>query len=317
MSSKKIIAVFGATGAQGGGLARAILNDANSQFAVRAVTRDVTSEKAKELSRMGVELVTADIDDPASMQKALEGAYGAYFVTFYWAHFSPEKEKTEAQHMAETAHVAGLQHVIWSTLEDTRQYVPLYDDRMPTLMGKYKVPHFDGKGESDHFFTDLGVPTTFLRASFYWDNFIHFGAGPKKGPDGKHYLTFPLDNKTMAGIASEDIGKCAYGIFKKGKELVGKTVGVAGEYVDGPDMAAAMSKAVGQEVIYNNVTPDAYRAFGFPGADDLGNMFQFYRDFEEELNTIRDVSYSKELNPELKNFDEWLRENAKKIPLEP
>lgn len=207
MSSKKIIVVFGATGAQGGGLVRAILSDPNSEFAVRAVTRDVNSDKAKELADLGAQLVSADIDDPASMRKALDGAYGAYFVTFYWAHFSPEKEMTQAQHMAEAAKAAGLQHVIWSTLEDTRHSVPLHDDTMPTLMEKYKVPHFDAKGESDKFFRDLGVPTTFLRASFYWDNFVFFGAGPKKGADGKLYLTFPLDDKKMAGIASEDIGK--------------------------------------------------------------------------------------------------------------
>jgi uncharacterized protein YbjT (DUF2867 family) len=183
-------------------------------------------------------------------------------------------------------------------------------------MEKYKVPHFDAKGESDKFFTDLGVPTTFLRASFYWDNFIYFGAGPKKGPDGKLYLTFPLDDKKMGGIAAEDIGKCAYGIFKRGKELIGKTVGIAGEHLTGKEMAEAISKAVGQEVIYNNVTPDTYRSFGFPGADDLGNMFQFYRDFEKDVNGVRDISFSKELNPELKNFNQWLEENAKKIPLE-
>ena len=316
MPSKKIIAVFGATGAQGGGLVRAILNDPESEFTVRAITRDVNSDKAKELERLGAELVTADIDDPASMQKALEGAYGAYFVTFYWAHFSPEKEKTEAENMAKAAKAAGLQHVIWSTLEDTRELVPLTDNRMPTLMGKYKVPHFDAKGESDKFFRELGVPTTFLRASFYWDNFIYFGAGPKKGPDGKLYLTFPLDDKKMGGIAAEDIGKCAYGIFKKGKDLIGKTVGIAGEHLTGKEMADAMSKAIGQEVLYNNVTPDTYRSFGFPGADDLGNMFQFYRDFEKEVNGVRDVAFSKQLNSELKNFNQWLAENGKKIPLE-
>jgi len=316
MPSKKIITVFGATGAQGGGVARAILNDTNSEFAVRAVTRDVNSDKSKALAQLGAELVEADIDDPASMEKALQGAYGAYFVTFYWVHFSPEKETAEAHNMAKAAKAAGLKHVIWSTLEDTREWVPLNDKRMPTLMGKYKVPHFDGKGESDKFFTELGVPTTFLRASFYWENFIYFGAGPKKGPDGKQYLTFPLDDKTMAGIASEDIGKCAYGIFKRGNELIGKTVGIAGEYLTGQQMAEAMTKATGQEILYNNVTPDTYRSFGFPGADDLGNMFQFYRDFEKELNTIRDVSFSKQLNPELQTFNEGLAENAKKIPLE-
>src|SRR5436853_2009388 len=109
---------------------------------------------------------------------------------------------------------------------------------------------------------DAGVPATFLRASFYWENFIYFGSGPKKGPDGKLYLTFPLDDKKMAGIASEDIGKCAYGVFKKGDELLGKTVGVAGEHLSGNDMAALMSNAMGKEILYNNVTPDTYRSFG-------------------------------------------------------
>ena len=314
--AKKIIAVFGATGAQGGGLARAILNDKQSEFSVRAITRDPSSDKAKELARLGAEVVAADIDDSASMKKALDGAYGAYFVTFFWTHFSPEKEYGEAKGMAEAAKAAGLKHVIWSTLEDTRNWVPLDDDRMPTLQGKYKVPHFDSKGEADKLFTELGVPTTFLRVSFYWDNFIYFGSGPKKGPDGKLYLTFPLDDKKMAGIAAEDIGKCAYGIFKAGPELIGKTIGIASDHLTGTELATAFAKALGKEVLYNNVTPETYRGFGFPGADDLGNMFQFYRDFEKDVNKVRDIGLSKRLNPELKLFNQWLAENANRIPLD-
>lgn len=312
--AKKIITVFGATGAQGGGLCNSILSDKQSEFAVRAVTRDAGSDKAKALKDRGAEVVEADVDDKASVLKSLEGAYGAYFVTFFWAHFSAEKEIAEAQTFAECAKEAKLKHVIWSTLEDTRKFVPLDSNQMPTLHGKYKVPHFDGKGEGDHFFTDLQVPTTFFRASFYWDNFIYFGSGPQKGEDGKYYLTFPLDDKKMAGIASEDIGKCAYGIFKD-PSLIGKVVGVAGEHVSGEEMASAMSKALNIPVVYNNVSPDTYRSFGFPGADDLGNMFQFYRDFEKECNAVRSVEASKKLNPELKSFNEWLRENASRIPV--
>ena len=314
--SKKIIAVFGATGAQGGGLARAILNDPNREFSVRAITRDSTSDKAQSLARLGAEVVSADIDDPASIQRVLQGAYGAYFVTFFWAHFSPEKEKTEARNFVEAAKASQLQHIIWSTLEDTRQWVPLTDNRMPTLMEHYKVPHFDAKGESDNLFLEAGLPVTFLRASFYWDNFIHFGSGPKKGADGKFYLTFPLDDKKMAGIAAEDIGKCAYGILKQGPSLAGKTIGVAGEHLSGQEMAAALSKALHQEVIYNNVTPDTYRGFGFPGSDDLGNMFQFYRDFEKDVNEVRSVSASRALNPALQSFGQWLEKNAALIPLD-
>jgi uncharacterized protein YbjT (DUF2867 family) len=316
MTQKKVIVVFGATGAQGGGLVKAILNDPNSEFSVRAVTRNAGSAKAIELQQSGAELVEANIDDKDSMKKALAGAYGAYFVTFFWDHFSPEKEIAEARQMAEAAKDAGIQHAIWSTLEDVRTFVPLDDNSIPTLHGKYKVPHFDGKGESDHFFSDAGVPTTYLLPSFYWDNFIYFGAGPKRGADGKLALTFPMGNKKMAGIAAADIGKCAYGIFKKGKEMIGKRIGIAGEHLTCTEMADAMSKALNQDVKYQEVTADQYRGFGFPGADDLGNMFQFYRDFDEVCNTTRDVNFSKQLNPELQNFDQWLAQNANKIPLD-
>jgi uncharacterized protein YbjT (DUF2867 family) len=316
MATKKIITVFGATGAQGGGLAHAILNNAGSEFSVRAVTRDPGSDKAKELAALGAEVVAANIDNPDSVQKALQDAYGAYFVTFFWAHYSPEKEKAEAAIYANAAKAAGVKHVIWSTLEDTRDYIPLSDNRMPTLMGKYKVPHFDGKGESDILFTELGIPTTFLRASFYWDNFIFFGSGPKKDANGKLALTLPLGESKMAGIAAEDIGKCALGIFKKGKELIGKTVGVAGEQLTGKQMAAALSKVLGQEVYYNGIPAAVFRGFGFPGAEDLGNMFQFYDEFEKELNEIRDVNFSRELNPALQTFDQWLEKNAKRIPID-
>jgi len=218
--------------------------------------------------------------------------------------------------MAAAAKHAGLQHVIWSTLEDTRKFVPLTDNRMPTLMGRYKVPHFDSKGESDHLFTDAGVPVTFLVTSFYWENFIHFGMGPKKGPDGALGITFPLGDKRLSSIASNDIGKCAQGVFKKGRELVGKTVGIAGEHLTGAQMAAAFTKALGRQVRYNDVSPEAYRGFGFPGAEDLGNMFQFDRDFEAACVAARSVEAARALNPSLQTFDQWLAANKTRIPLE-
>jgi uncharacterized protein YbjT (DUF2867 family) len=316
MSEKKLITVFGATGSQGSGLVHAILEDSNSEFSVRAVTRDPSSDKAKALSEAGAEVVKGDIDNYESIKKALDGAYGAYFVTFFWDHFSPEKEYKQAEDFAKAAEEAGLEHVIWSTLEDVRNWVPLDDDRMPTLQEKYKVPHFDAKGESDHHFTDRGVPATFLMASFYWDNMIHFGAGPQRGEDGKLALSFPLGNKKMAGISSDDIGKCAYGIFKTGTELVGEHIGVAGEHLTISEMASQLTEALGEEVVYNEVTPEQYRGFGFPGADDLGNMFQFYRDFDEVCNKTRDVARSKKLNPDIKSFREWLKIYSDQIPID-
>jgi len=315
MSARKIIVVTGATGAQGGGLARAILQDPHGEFAVRALTRKVDSPKAKELAALGAEVVAADVDDAASLRRAYDGAYGAFCVTFFWDHFSAEREVVEARKMAEAAKAAGLQHVIWSTLEDTRRWVPLDDPRMPTLHGKYKVPHFDGKGESDHLFTDAGVPTTFLLTSFYWDNFIHLGLGPKKGPDGRYAITLPMGDKKLPGIAAPDIGACAYGIFHKGRGLIGKTVGIAGGHLTGAQMADGLTRALGVPVDYHSVTPEAYRGFGFPGADDLGNMFQFKRDFEAYFCGARSLDFSRSLNPELQDFDTWLARNKARIPL--
>ena len=313
--AKKTIAVVGATGAQGGGLVRAILADPNGGFAARAVTRDAASEKAGALAARGAEVVSASVDDTVSLKKAFEGAYGAYCVTFFWDHLSPERELAQARALAQAAKDAGLVHVIWSTLEDTRLRVPLEDPRMPTLQGKYKVPHFDAKGEANHFFSDLGVPTTFLHTSFYWDNLIHFGSGPKKGPDGRLAFVLPMGDKKLPGIAAEDIGRCAYGVFKR-PDLVGKSVGIAGEHLTGAQMAAALSAALGRPVVHDAVPPEVYRGFGFPGADDLGNMFQYKAEFEREYCAARDLGFSRSLNPQLQTFSQWLAGNASRIPLE-
>lgn len=311
----KTIAVVGATGAQGGGLARAILNDPEKPFRARALTRDPGSDKARELARLGAEVVKADLDDPASLAEAFRGADGAFCVTNFWEHFSPEKELAQAANMAGAAKDAGLAHVVWSTLEDTRRWVSLDDARMPTLMGHYKVPHFDAKGEADKAFAEQGVPTTFLLTSFYWDNLIHFGMGPKRGPDGTLAITLPMDDKKLPGIAVEDIGRCAYGIFKGGAAFVGRTVGIAGEHLSGEEMAAALTRALGQPVRYNAVSPETYRGFGFPGADDLGNMFQFKRDFNDAFCAARPPETARALNPALLTFAAWLERNKGRIPL--
>lgn len=315
MSEQRVIAIVGATGAQGGSLVRAICRDPDSGFIARAITRDPHSDAAQELADIGAEVVQGDLDDPASIESAFEGAYGAFCVTFFWTDFSPETELRHAQVMAAAAKRAGVRHVVWSTLEDTRTFIPLSDDRMPTLQGRYKVPHFDGKADADSAFRDAGVPTTYLRTSFYWENLIYFGLGPQRGADGTLTLTFPLGDKRLPGMASEDIGRCAYGIFLRGAELIGTTVSVTGEKLTGAEMARSLTSALGETVSYADVDPDSYRDSGFPGADELGNMFQFKRDFETEYAGARDLQLSRSLDPELLTFDDWLTANAKLIPL--
>lgn len=312
---RKVIAVTGATGAQGGGLARAILADESGEFTLRALTRNPESDKARMLAAEGAEVVKADFDDPTTLDQAFRGAYGAFCVTNFWEHFSGEKETAQAKVLAEAAHAAGVHHAIWSTFEDTREFVPLEDDRMPTLQGKYKVAHFDAKAEANAFFRDLKVPTTYLLTSGYFENFIYFGWGPQRGPDGGLFVVFPTDDVRVPLIAVEDIGKCALGIFKRREQYVGKTVGVAGEHVNGASIAAQLSEALGQNVSCQNVAPDVYREFDFPGAEDVGNMFQFKRDFADVYQGHRSVEESRTLNPDLQSLREWLRENAQRIPI--
>jgi uncharacterized protein YbjT (DUF2867 family) len=316
MADKKMIAVVGATGAQGGGLVRALMHESHSGFAARALTRHPQSDRGKALTAQGVDVVAADLDDVASLTRAFAGCYGAFCLTNFWEHFSPEKELAQAHNMAQAAKAAGVQHVVWSTLEDTRRWVPLSDPRMPTLMGKYKVPHFDAKGEADALFAKAGAPTTLLLTSFYWDNLIHFGMGPKKGPDGHLVFALPMGDKKLPGIAAEDIGKCCLGLFLRGRDFIGKTVGIVGEHLTGAEMAAAMTAAFGKPVRYQAMSFDAYRRLGFPGADDLGNMFQFKHDFNEAFCGARDPALSRSLNPALQTFAQWLAANRARIPLE-
>lgn len=305
-SAKRVLAIIGATGAQGGGLARAVLADPTSAFTVRAITRDPASDRARALAERGAEVVRADLDDAMSLARAFAGADAAFCVTNFWEHFSPERERQQAHNQAAAAREAGVAHVVWSTLEDTRERVPLDDDRMPTLMGHYKVPHFDAKGEADQHFRDLGVPTTFLRTCFYWDNLVHFGLGPKRAADGVLDLVLPMGAKRLAGIAAEDIGRCAYGVFTAGTALVGQTVGIAGGHPTGHEMATALSAALGETVRYQDVPPAVYRGFGFPGADDLGNMFQYYQEFEEEFCAARSLEGTRALHPGVLSFEAWL-----------
>ncbi|MCZ2155528.1 MAG: NmrA/HSCARG family protein [Bryobacterales bacterium] len=313
MADKKIIAVLGATGAQGGGLVRAIQADEAGEFRTRALTRNPASEKARALAELGAEVVAADADDEASLRAAFDGAWGAYCVTNYWEHRSPEKEVSQVAALARSAKAANLKHVIWSTLEDSRKWIPLDDPRMPTLFGKYKVPHFDAKGESDHFFTDAHVPVTFLLASFYWENFIN--SGLRRGPDGVPALTFPLGNEPMASIGVEDIGRCAYGIFKNSSHWIGRTAGLAGEHLTMAEMAAIFTEVLGEQVRYNEISPEVFRSFPIPGADDLGNMFQFYRDFSAHFRESRPLAVARALNPKMQSFREWLRANIQRIPI--
>ncbi|NEB03402.1 NmrA/HSCARG family protein [Streptomyces sp. SID13726] len=313
MSDKKVIAVAGATGAQGGGAARAILADPESGFTVRALTRNPDAPAAEELAGLGAEVVKADFYDEPSVHKAFEGAYGAFLVTNFWAHGSAAKETEEVETLVGAAKAAGLKHVVWSTLEDTRELLPLEDERMPVLQEKYNVPHFDAKGEANELFRQAGVPTTFLNTTFFFQGFLSM-MGPKRGEDGVLTLTLPFeDGKLLAGVDVDDIGRTALAILKDPERFVGHTVGLAGDHLTGAQYAEKIGAAVGEPVRFQSVPYDVFRGLGVPAGDEIANMFQYYGDFDQEFTGARDLGELREIHPELKSFDDWLAENGPDI----
>ncbi|XP_008821843.1 nmrA-like family domain-containing protein 1 isoform X2 [Nannospalax galili] len=292
MAQRKVIAVFGATGAQGGSVAKAILE--NKYFAVRALTRDVTRKKALALQDLGAEIARCDLDDAASVEAALKGAYGAFVVTNFWDHLSKEKEVCQGKLVADVAKRLGLKHVVYSGLENVQQLSG----------GKLQVPHFDGKGEVEEYFWSIGVPMTSVRLAAYFENFLTVWK-PVKAPGGDHYtLALPMGNAPMDGISVADIGAVVSSIFNSSEEFLGKAVGLSAEALTVQQYADVLSKILGKEVRDAMITPEAYEKLGFPGAEELANMCRFY-----QMKPDRDVKLTHHLNSKVKSFSQFILEN--------
>jgi uncharacterized protein YbjT (DUF2867 family) len=280
---KKVIAVMGATGCQGGAVVEALLTKPE-QFAIRAITRDPESDSAKSLLAKGCEVVKADADDEASMVRALSGVYGAFLVTNFWSDMSMAHEIEQTDKLQKAAIEAQVKHVILSTLEDTRPFIDATSDadswpNLDEALGSY-VPHMDGKGEAGERFLASAAPTTLLFTSFYYDNFINFGMGPKKHADDQPLaITFPTGNKSFAMNSLRDIGQTVMCILQD-PSTINTCQGVVSEFHTGQEIADAFGKLLDMPVVFNSVEPAMYASFGFPGAADLASMFRFFVSFK-------------------------------------
>ncbi|KAL1788154.1 hypothetical protein HispidOSU_014101 [Sigmodon hispidus] len=291
MANRKIIAVFGATGAQGGSVARSILE--NKHFALRVLTRDVTRKNALVFRDLGAEVVRCDLDDAASVEEALKGAHGAFVVTNFWDHASKEKEVCQGKLVADVAKRLGLKHVVYSGLENV--------DRMSG--GKLKVLHFDGKGEVEEYFWSIGVPMTSVRLAAYYENFLTIWK-PVKTSDGHYTLALPMGDVPMHGISFADIGAVVSSIFASPEEFVGKAVGLSSEALTIQQYADVLSRTLGKDIRDAKITLEAYEKLGFPGAKELANMFRFYH-----MKPDRDIKLTHRLNPHIRSFSQFISEN--------
>jgi len=224
-------------------------------------------------------------------------------------------ELDQAAAAARAAKDTELRHVVWSTLEDTRPHFQRLGIEVPDALGNYKVPHFDAKAEANASFTALGVPTTFLQTTMYYEAFLQ-GQGPHRNDNGELVLTLPMADKRWALIAGEDIGKTALGVFRRGGQFIGKTVSIAGTLATGEQLAATFTAALGEKVIYQPMTTDQMRASEQPGVLEVANMFQFYSDASQYFTGVRNLDLVHELNPDLQPLDTWLTRHKNEMPLD-
>ncbi|XP_064616574.1 nmrA-like family domain-containing protein 1 [Liolophura sinensis] len=287
----KIITVFGATGGQGGGVVDALLTD--PAFKVRAVTRNVNSDKAQKLKARGAEVVAANVDEPDSVKAALKGAYGCFVVTNYWDHFDAARETKQGKDAVDAAKEVGIKHFVYSGLENVQRTLGI------------PCEHFDSKAAVEEYLQQSGLPFTSVRFSLYFDNFTTILVPTKVG-ENKFALNLPMGSVPLDGVAVRDGGEVIHQIFVKEKEFMGKFVGIGGDRLTMEQYAAILSKHLApKKFVDGKITVEQYKALGFPGATEMGNMFDFY----QRGNPERNVELCRQLHPKIRNFEQWVLDN--------
>lgn len=317
---RKTVAVCGATGQQGGATVKALVK--LGRYTIRAITRDPTSAKAQALAAMpGVQVVQADFDDLASMEKAFNGCDAVFAVTDFWkaCGLDPVKELQQGKNLVDAAKAAQVKHFVWSTLEDTR---PLVGDSLQPVNGDYKVPHFDAKGEIEAYASaKLQGVFTFVVTSVFYENILPGGGmGPSKQPDGSFSLFIPSGDCKLAWCATEDIGGVAAAVIAAGpKKYGGKTVPVAGEVVTTAEVAAILSKVSGKNVVAVTPPPEewakAVMGFGVPelAAKDLANMFVYYQKANEHFLSLRSLKDTKKIYPDTQSMESFFMKHKEAL----
>lgn len=298
MADKKLILVFGATGAQGGSVVDFLLKD--GKYKVRGVTRNVNSEKAKALAAKGVEVVTGDVgdSDPTNLKKAFKDVYGVFAVTNFWDPSSMGKEVEQGTRLADLAKEAGVKHYVWSTLPNVQKI----------SNGKYHVPHFTDKAVVDEHIEKIGLNYTFVAAAFYYQNFASFFP-PRKADDGSFVFTLPLKPERLhAAYDVTDTGGIVVEVFNNPEKYAKKWIPMAGNNEIPSDYFKAMEEVTGKKVVFNAITTEQFAAFGFPGAEEMAQMFGYFNEYN--YFGPHNPSDTKKVFPGIKSFKEYLKSSG-------
>jgi uncharacterized protein YbjT (DUF2867 family) len=293
---RKIILVTGATGNQGGSVAKALLD--NWKFAVRVLTRYPQSPKARMLEQMGAEIVAGDFNDPYSLRNAMHGVYGVFGVTSFWEHF--ESEYDLGKNLIDAVKDSAIEHFVFSSQPS---YYKLSG-------GTISVPNKDIKAELQEYAKSLQIPATFVQPAAYYENFLNLFP-VHEDRDSNLYFSFPQGDTKLAMMSPTDLGVVVATIFDHPSEYTGRTVGVVGDDKTPGEYAYIFSKVFGRKVYYKNISVERYATSGLPEATELADMFEVQRLYIRERQLSLIESYG--LNPGMKSFEQWLKKNKEKF----
>ncbi|KAL5011636.1 hypothetical protein ScPMuIL_010187 [Solemya velum] len=292
----RVVTVFGATGLQGGAVARALVNCPG--FKVRAVTRNPNSTAAHQLKGLGCDVIKGNFDDENSIEACVQGASGCFLVTNFWEHLDKAKEIKQGKTVTDACIAAGVGHLVYSGLEHVQELAGL------------AVPHFDGKGIVENYIKETGIKFTFVRLPAYYENFFQ-GFGPRKVAEHKYVVGIPMGDHLMYGLATEDLGPCVRKILEEPVEYQGQTIGLCGDHMTIEEYCNTLSKYFAPDTFTDaKMTCESFEKLDFPGAGDLANMFRFY---QMEDKCVRELDKTKKLYPKVLSFDDWVCANKEKL----
>ena len=278
-TGKDKILVTGATGQQGGAVARELLAAGHS---VRAMTRKPDGDAAQALAALGAEVVAGDLDDTASLAAALDGVWGVFAVQNSWE-AGIEGEEEQGKRIAQLAKDAGVQHFVYTSVGGA--------DR------KTGIPHFDNKFRVEEKVRSLGFPSyTVLRPVFFMENFLSPWYKPAID-EGNLAISMPSDTKLQM-IAVADIGKYGRMAFEQHDKMNGKAIELAGDDTTMPQAAEIISKASGKLIAFFQVPIEEVRKF----SDDFALMFEWF----DRVGYDSDIQgNAKEYGVEPTSLEEW------------
>ena len=299
--AKQMIAVMGATGTQGGGVVDELLD--RQRFAVRVLTRNPNSAKAKALQAKGCEVVQGDFTKPETLEPAFKNAYGAFVVTNFWDPSTMASETAQGTLAVKAAKAAGVQHLVWSTLPNCKEISG----------GKYKVIHFTGKALVDAEVKAASFPYyTFVEPSMYFQNLLGMMA-PQPLEDGGKGWALPMNpsSKSLHIGNPVEMGKLAARVFEHPDTVgTGQHLAQASELTSWQEMIDTLN-AQGHHFRFNQVPNEVFDTFPFPGAAELREMMNYFEDYTYfGPDADNKLALARELYPEgFTPFAEWAARN--------